>query len=551
MMQFPTFQEPVTGNDIVVGAKNDGMSVDIQRETVQPLTCPYKYEYSTPLMPMSSHFLQNPDSTTKNIKFPFLANIFHQGIEHLDSQPGKCDKCGAYKLVGTCPICNPDENRISFCSYDSEENIPIFLIVLIGNPPDDFYSSLIGFPYPVVLASYDKHLIFVTKHGEKYTHMHLFDSEIPPNTILENINSLIPPFPEAKIHKSDFNQILEQITTSIPSFDRPVHIVFFSFTLPHTCIDSFNIPNTTFSVCSSNTLKCNCCDKVYSSGGVYLPFAHTLNIPYLTNCLSTRLQTHTQLFENNDPFLVLPFHNVIFDYLTCGTSDPLTPIQVVIRTSNKLFCFNISLRSQIGFHQFLSNVSFPCFLIAMQTQSPTFPEVMQKYSQTIESLSIPYNLKYHLLFPEVLFKRTIPNILSNRPFCIQIQPTYRIPEFITSSLLSTVTILIMLYNNTIFIWTGNEVKRDTWQQQFAAQPKPGMVSFELEDPPEDFSSETWNSIRALRALYAPIRIPVVVVPGESGRRVHMIEMMEIDFKNGTNLIYQRYRDIASTTVPPK
>ena len=586
-MDFSSIDQPDTGNDVSIECKISGITCQIQNFAVPTLQKPFYFNSQNPIIPLSKNMIDNGDKSVKELPFPFLCNIFHEKIIRLDSTPSKCPKCGAYLPLTSfptgssfCPFCSPENMKStnfidSFVSFPNNISVPKFIFLLVGNATDYFYDSINSFEYPLILLTYsNEHFIMCHYKNGKFFQDHLFESEISPTSfsIFPN-DKKVPHFPESTLFKAELDKILEELFNILPRNEdlanNPVHIVLFNTTL-HSCIHSFNVPNdlnVTLSLCSTNAWKCDCNNVCLESGGFLLPFSQIFNIPHMKQILNSSIRFNknsisfanetnsnivgqSQIVEYNKPALVFPGYYYIQNGLkSVYNSKNPNYIQIIINATEQTYCFSISINSQTGMKSFLYEASLPNMLLAVSSGECSFANILRIYSNSLkEGLLIPHSLRYALLFPKLTPRRTIHQVLSHRPFVYQILPVLRPVDFVSSSICTNISILVILYENTICVYVGNEVTKATWESVIGVPPSSQMMSFELFDADPSFQSDLWTIIRAIRKMYFPYKIPIIVIPNESGRRVQLMQIMELDINKGSNEVYKAYGEIARSVL---
>lgn len=564
-MNFSPIQLPETNNDVVIGCNLSGIICHIQNSAVPVLNKPYFYKSQTPILPLSDHMAEPGNNYLKNLPFTLLCDIFHDKVCHYEGPPALCPKCSAYLPLesfpsgtGLCPFCNNSEMPDSFVSFPNKIKEPQFLFLLIGNATDYFYNSIKSFPYPLLLMTYNDHFIMCQYKNERFSQIHLLDSEIPPNSFSKfPADKEIPHFSDSTMYKVDFNQIFNELKIALPNSESelPLNIVVFS-NVPHTCLEETYdfIPNTTLTICSMNTFICNCNKICYKTGGLFLPHTQNFKIPYLTQIISTTVRhgNAIELEEDRSLSIVFPGIYLVNDKLPSESYSKVNPIQIVIEASKRTYCFSTTYYTQTGLKPFLYSASMPNMMISLEEANLNFSEILINYSKSLsDGLLIPNSLKYTLLFPKLSPRRTMHCILTNRPFVYQIEPVLHPIDFISESICTTISIILILYENTIYVYVGSEVKKDKWKDVIGASPMSHMISFEIVNVDESFQSDLWTLIRAIRAIYYPYIIPVIVVPNESGRRVQLMQILDIDYTNGSNNVYKMYGDIARKALLQK
>ncbi|OHT06894.1 hypothetical protein TRFO_24999 [Tritrichomonas foetus] len=568
-MDYSSISQPDSDNDVVIDCKISGVTCQITNSAVPTLTRPYFFSSPNPILPLSNHFLDNGNSCIKELPFPILCDIFHQNIHHLENIPAICPNCQAFlpvdsfsEKVENCPFCHNSEIKESFVSFPNSGEIkieqPKFIFLLIGNATDYFYDSISSFSYPLIFLTYNNdHFIMCQYKNEKFNENHLFESEIPPNAFCQfPKDKKVPHFQESKMYKADLNKILNELSEFIPKIESPIHIVVFN-SVPHTCIESFHFSNATLSVCSSNSFICKCSESCHNSGGLFLPHSQSFNIDNMNHIVSSSIRLGKQLQNskkdedkfNNDLALVFPGQFYIQNGLKSVSENPINPVQIVLQTYQRTYCFTKTFFTKTGLKTFLYESSLPNMLVALSKTSFSFSDILSQYSKSLkDGLIIPHSQKYTLLYPTISPRRTIHQVLSMRPFIFQIQPVFRVIDFVSQNICTTISILLVLYENTIYVYVGSEVKKDTWESVIGVPPSSQMISFEIVDVAPTFQSDLWKVIRGIREMYKPYRIPVIVVPNESGRRVQMMKILDVDIVKGSNEVYKRYAEIARNAL---
>jgi hypothetical protein len=103
-------------------------------------------------------------------------------------------------------------------------------------------------------------------------------------------------------------------------------------------------------------------------------------------------------------------------------------------------------------------------------------------------------------------------------------------------------VLLIVYENVMYVWVGVEVKRETWPELIGV-PWPGSsASFGL--PEVECESALWVSIRSIRRLFGGLYVPVVVVPSESGKRMELLKILSHDYTEAENNLVKKYTAVA-------
>lgn len=563
-MDFSSIQVPETNNDVVISCNLSGIICHIQNSAVPVLNKPYYFTSPKPILPLSEHMAEPGSNYLKSLPFTLLCDIFHEKVCHYEGPPAVCPKCGAYLPLesfpsgtGLCPFCNNLNMPDSFVSFPNNVEQPKFLFLLIGNATDYFYDSISSFPYPLILMTYNDHFIMCQYKNERYSQIHLLESEIPPNSFSHfPSDKPIPHFEDSTMYKIDFNQVFTELKNALPnsSSNSPLNIVVFG-NVPHSCLDeSFEfIPNTTLSICSTNTFICDCCKVCNKTGGLFLPHTQTFNIQNLTQIISTSIRRGTEPAEEDKPLsLIFPGFFLINNKLPSESLTNINPIQIIIQASQRTYCFSTTYTTQVGLKPFLYSASMPNMLVSLSEANLNFSEILIHYSKSLsDGLLVPNSLKYTLLFPKIHPSRSLYHVLTNRPFVLQLEPVFHPIDFISESVCTTISIILILYENTIYVYVGSDVKKEKWENVIGASPKSHMISFEIVNVADTFQSDLWKAIRAIRAIYYPYLIPVIVVPNESGRRVQLMQILDVDYTKGSNNIYKMYGDIARKAILQK
>jgi hypothetical protein len=280
-----------------------------------------------------------------------------------------------------------------------------------------------------------------------------------------------------------------------------------------------------------------------SQGGYFLPNSYSLNIPGLLSVSRTSLRTSDGVSEAKANTLLFPGNSLVFDSLAAGSNRPKTTIQIIVETNSRIFCFSESISSRSGLRSFLYETSTPNFLLVPKSRE-IFKDLLRDYSAGTDSFLIPHSLKYFMLFPELqLPRRTLPHVLTMRPFVVQILPVLRVPDFICSTICANLSILCVLFERVIYVWIGSDISKQTWMSVVGTEKSPRSTSFEIVDVPEEFTSDLWVCIRSIRKLLLPYRVPVIVVPSESGKRPELLQILDCDRTVKENMLLLRFSEI--------
>jgi hypothetical protein len=240
---------------------------------------------------------------------------------------------------------------------------------------------------------------------------------------------------------------------------------------------------------------------------------------------------------------------VVNPSLPAISAAPNAIIEIQIQTDEFDFYFTRTFGSASGVTGFVYSMATPNLLL---TEAPQvyFAALMRMYSKSNDSLTIPFSLKYFMLLsPRFGPKRVVSKCLTARPFVIQMLPMFRVPNVISSSLCTSASVLLVLFESTVYIWIGSDLGQEVWREIVGVEGSSVSRSFEVFDIDEGFASNLWVAIRSLRRLFAPLHLPVIVIPSESGRRVELVEVLDCDDKNGVNLVLQRYCELSRSILP--
>jgi hypothetical protein len=542
-MKFARKPEPDSHNDVLIGSSITGCFCHIQPDSIPMLTSPYAYSSLTPILPLSSHLLSGASSSIARTPFPLLVDIFHPDISAENLAPDKCAKCGAYLTSETgCPFCTDSELPSTFISFPAPSpSTPLFVFLVTGNTTDLFFDGILNFPHPFLLLRYEEHFIYYQLVKSEFREFHILDSPIPPNAIISKVGSAKrPTFPVSESRWAHFNELIPQLRPLLPASEL-YHLVLVN-SLPHTCLEEFEFEDMTVSLLSTNALNCSCKEICQCSGGYFLPNSYSLTIPNLFTVVSKSIRLPNSFVESSNKMLLFPGNLAIFGGLCMGSSRATTNLQIVLQTNTHIFCFSTSLESRSGAKNFLRDMATPNLLLVPNARE-VFKTLLKESSGDAESLFVPYALKYFLLFPELTSHKSLPDVLVMRPFVVQLLPSLKIPEMVSSSICANLSVHCVLFERSIYVWVGFDVPAETWMAVIGAEKPPRSTAFEIIDVDEGFSSELWVTIRSMRALLAPFRLPVVVVPSESGKRPELLEILAVDRTLKENLLLQRYAEI--------
>lgn len=548
-MEFSVHHEPEEGTDVIIGYDRKGDSFQLHGSSVPILNFPYGFDSEQPILPLSKNLIQNSVKFLKGVTFPIYCNIFHEKIQKIDYEMRKCERCGAYLSESDfkCRFCEQSDVETCFTKIENNEKDkcdPLFLFITIGNLSEDFYKNMEMFKYRFILMCYDKKgFTVLQKMGKRIGFLSLLDAEIPPNSIFKMHDGLkIPHFPISDKNGFKMDSIFKKLKPLISSIDQFLNIVIVS-NVSHTCLtNNFDIPNASLSILSSNTTRCACCDVCYKTNGFYFPYSENLSIPGLCEVYSSSIRFGKKYIQLNDHSLLIHGFHLIFDQMPVFSISESMPVQIIIKTNSYVYCFTTTFKSKPGLKSFLYESSLPNMLTAFGANKESLKSLILQ-SMTKETITIPYSLRYFMYFPTISNRRTINSVLSMRPFVVQFLPSLKIPEFVSQSLFSNISLLLILYESTLYIYIGNDVKKETWEKELGVIPSSFNESFELKGISNDFQSDLWKTIRSIKRMYEPYEIPIIVVPNESGRRVQLYEALSCDIVNGNNLIYQRYADL--------
>lgn len=564
-MNCSPIEQPDSGMDCIVYFKRKSVFSSINPNSVQTLQQPYNFFFPKPILPLSSYIIKNPPYEFKSVPFPILINLFNEQFQKINkNELYQCPNCHSKfhsSIPEQCPFCHPSclsKVPSSYLITTKEQSTiknDIFIIIIAGDQPDVFYESFLHFQHKYILISYDdNHFTILTKrsssNGSTFQQITLLDSNfsIPSSYILEHVNATLPHFPPSKSHKVDLNTIISSFPSLQLLQSNYFHFCFFT-TIPHFDLQEFNIPNATVSVFSNNSMDCDCSSLCESTGGFFIPFIHSLCFGYnssfndLIFVRSISFQSPIAHSHLDKPTLIYPGRYLIDKTLLASDTSkvPFINFQIEIETNDSLYIISGSFEKQRGIREFLSQASLPNFLIASEIE-----KIIAKYSESGESIAFPNSLRHSPLFKQFYSPMSFQNInvidrfMWKRPFVWQIQPTIRVPEYLSSQMATTLSVFLIIYKSVIYIWMGSELKVKDWEELIGRKPEPNNISFELSD--QGFNSILWTAIRELRQYFP---FPVIIVPGESGRRVQLVEILSVDWKDGNNLILNSLAQIAN------
>jgi hypothetical protein len=546
-MEFSSFREPDSQNDVIIRCQGSGSSWQVPISSVPTLRAPYAFFSQDPLLPLSDTFLLRADSSLKALQFPILLDLFHSKIELLSASAPRCHQCQGYQPdLSDCPFCQHSSVAPSFWRFPATDPVPeLFAFCLIGDIPQLFIDFLPNFAHPFVLLRYDGHFISYQAVQGELREFHLIDDcEIPPSAVISTAIPPLPPFRPSTLKKADLSLLVPRLTAMLASLEGVIHLIVLN-SLPHTCLTDFSHPTMTFSFMTRNCVNCECKNACQRSGGAYLPhssffsprgFLSVRRVSVLCNGTRTESKTSALLFPGT--FLVV-------NSLLATVTAPIVSVQIEVETATSVFCFSRSFAAQPGLTNFLSSISTPNLLAAASARD-FFTTLLKLHSKSKDSICLPFSLKYFLLFRDDFAAiRVFPSVFSSRPFAVQIIPVLRVPDFISPSLCTTRSVLLVLLERAIYVWIGVELGVDKWRAA-GIEPVSTASSFEVTDV--GAATDLWTTIRSIRALCAPLWIPVIAVPSESGKRVSLLEALDCDELVGSNLVLQRYGELARLVI---
>jgi hypothetical protein len=187
-------------------------------------------------------------------------------------------------------------------------------------------------------------------------------------------------------------------------------------------------------------------------------------------------------------------------------------------------------------------------LLLCQSCHKYFNEMVVQHSRSAQQsyhVCIPFSLRYIPSFPALNWERlVIGRVLAMRPFVIQVLPVLRVPEIISAGLCTSMSLLVVLYEDVIYVWVGVELGKAVWDEMIGAKCVSISTSFTIVDVHPDFSSDLWVSIRSIRQLYAPFEMPVIVIPSESGKRSELCMVLSHDEKGNCSVLRKRFAELA-------
>ena len=574
-------------DELAVPFGRSGARHSISVNNIPLIKRPQTIESELPVLPLCKTFIKTAPSNISRMTFPFLIDVFHKEIEEVTETPQICPKCGAFLpfqsftngIPSQCPFCTSftecSPSYIKFPKNKNQISKVIYIFVIIGNIHSGFYDYLEHFENDFILCQYTDHLTFLKQNRNGgYSTLECFESEMPPSIRMRNATK-IPMFPAVDIRKSDFNEILRQVEISVPDFGGIRHIVFVN-DLPHTCLTEFNLKNATFSLLSSNSIKCSCRDSCNTFGGFFL--ANHITMPASMNEIKNiSIKSSNGNFSHNDKrlSLIAPGYFCLENSLPFISKVDSQILQIVVELNDSFVVSTFTMKSQEGIHTVLREVEFPNFMLAIAKNNVTLEQFAVDYNQTKEVIELPSSLSYITHFKPLFgyneIPRVISRVLSQRPFVFQFKPTVRVPNFISDEIISTISILLILYDSTIYIFIGGDVSRLEWKVVLGVQPSDSMMSFEIYDTQIDSNNninelyggspkderdkrnredtikarnELWKAIRIIQSQFPSIYIPIIAVPSESGRRTEIVELLRCDSMNGENILLRRFGDLA-------
>lgn len=550
-MEFVRVPAPDPGNDTAIACSSNGISCQIQAAAVPALKTVNAIETADPILPLSQNLLKNPDHTMKSMTFPLLVDLFHRSIIRSETKPPRCTKCRAFITNGECPFCTNNFSEMSCVSWArSTVQKPVFVFLVVGNTTELFYSGLRNFPHPMILLRYDGSFVFYRVERGHFREYHMIEEcALGSSAVMREIGEVsIPEFPPSTLSKIDLKNIVGQVISMLPETNSAFHVIVIS-SLPHTCLEGIpEKPNVTVSVLSTNAAFCDCARVCERTGGHFLPHAYSMNIPDMKTVLRHTIKTNDVSIESREASLLYPGQFLVVRGMQSWTKRPFVNVQVVVKTNDAGYCFTFGLKSEVGVKTFMYSMSVPNLLL---TERPIefFTHMLKSCTHTEATLNVPHSLRHFMLFPAYSAqRRAIGSVMTTRPFVVQFKPTLRVPEIVTARLCTTLTVMLVLHYSTIYVWVGADVSRETWMEMIGVENNSKSTSFEIADMPESFTSPLWVSIRSIQGLLYPYRAPVIIVPGESGRRAQIIQILSVDQVDNENTLLNKYGELANACL---
>jgi len=530
--------------DTVLPFEKSGLRYQFNLGSISKLVSPHCITLNEPVVGLSNNTTNSPLLT----RFPFIFDIYHDKIIENNEEMICCDKCGAIHNL-FCPFCSKESfKEHSFSIFRKNTIESVFVFIVVGDVSNQILDSLLSFPFPFYLGQYNELFTFCKLSNNHYHHIKLVESEIPPDCLLSNPKSHIPNFEPSKISRADFNMILSSLLTILPKMDS-CHIVLVN-SLPHECVKSSLPQGFSLSIINTNCIECDCSKVSRESGGLYLPYAKSLPSK-ITAIQSISLQTQNGKETNVNPVLV--FQGSLLTHISSiiQPTEYKQPIQIVVKSSNGVYVFTLSIGKACGIKTFLYNASMANFLLLPNFSTKAFGQLLSQYGESKKEIIIPFSLRYFPLYHSQVIGRTLLQFLSQRPFVYQILPSIKVQEYVTRNLVSSHTMFLMLYHSVFYIYVGNSVSSSDCLlflgQAIPKNHESFPVSFSQRIP----ESPLWRQINEIQSKFNDYELPIMVVPNESGRRVELLDILECDEINGNNIIAQKYSEIADVLYKSK
>lgn len=551
-------------SDLVIPYERDFFSVKLKSTNFIPvLINPEVIDFKSPVVPFSKYFLDKKIDGWNCFSFPFIVNLNHSDIKELEHIPRHCNKCLSYldneffggNIPQMCPFCT------EYCSVNEsyvwfkKECIskPLYIFVLIGsNINQATYEMIENFNERriVCYVSNGMYVFLNNNKDNKQSHLVTFDSPLPLSIISEGyikINKFSYENPE----KSNFNTIVKDIMEMIPETNDSKHIIIFN-SGPHTCIKNTDIipqkykKSTTISIFNQIAVRCKCFDSVNTYGGFYYyNYDRIPGIESLETILSTKVQSINQVHYDSDIRLINCDHALVTGLDSIVGSD--SAIQITIETNRRIICCNLVIRPRIGYTNLLSETQLAAFILGAKENG--LQKIIKSVSPKLNEVYIPYKIKNAFLF-DVNFGysypvKLIPIVLTIRPYMYQIKPAERVIDQISFQTVSNMSILIILLHTTIIIYVGGDVTNDDWVKYIGSTPESYMLSYKVNDP--NIDSPLWAKIRELKKLFNH-DIPVVICPSESGTRIQLYNILNVDKSDNRSTLFTKISMIIEQAV---
>ena len=566
-------------DQISIPYKCDGVRCSLNIQSVPQMMRPQTVEMENPVQKLCPSFLKSSGPNIAKMTFPFIIDVFHQAVSNPVEYPKRCEKCNAFLpqesftngVPNVCPFCTkPIDCKPSYLRIPKveKEKESIFIFVVIGNMHSLFYEYLSSFEHSFMLCSYTDHLTFCTKTKSGFKYLECFDCEVPLSIAMNKVSG-IPMFPYTDIEESDLNVVINAVDEAIPDFGGIRNIVIVN-ELPHKCPTEFKLKNATFSMLSSNSMKCKCREFCSNNGGFFL--AHHYALPAaMKEVMNIGIRCITASSDDNRLSLIAPGYYAVQNTLSIINKIENQPVQIIVELNDSYVVSTFPMKSIEGLHTLCRDIELPNFILSLKDTSVA--GFAYDYNQTENCIELPSTLTYALHYKRFFGYNEAPRIISRvlpgRPFVLQIRPTVRVPRFVTDDLLSTLSVVLILYDNTIYLYVGGDVSRGEWKALLGVSPPDSLVSFEVydtkadeqeieesvlalqrtEERKKDFieaRNEMWKAIRILQSQFPSIYTPIIAIPSESGRRTEIVEIMRCDSSKGDNTLLRKFGDVART-----